>query len=120
MSDHTPEPWKLMPQAKMNVLALREGSHSVVSNCGGYAGSTKSHDENHANAQRIVQCVNAMAGIEEPEKFIKKMAEVIKTGLVVGDKYCFSACGNYNNDEVFDLEHLCKEALALFPTKEPQ
>ncbi len=31
-----------------------------------------------ANAQRIVACVNAMTGIEDPEDFMKSVEELIK------------------------------------------
>ena len=58
---HTPEPWhRHLTQDKLSVFAdnwmICSLSHSF------------SEKETHANASRIVSCVNAMAGIEDPKK----------------------------------------------------
>lgn len=62
---HTQEPWKV-DESRPHLIVLPEkseageGSKYVV--CGG--------GKNEVNAARIVECVNAMAGIEKPQEFM--------------------------------------------------
>lgn len=66
-TNHTPEPWK----AKENFItgADRTVITKIIGN-----GTLVSEDK--ANAERIAQCVNAMAGIEDPNKLRQTFEQV--------------------------------------------
>ena len=69
MSKHTPGPWTI------KYGYLRSGSTTVAA-VRGMSPPNKHGDrtpiENHeANAERIVACVNAMEGIEDPGSFVE-------------------------------------------------
>lgn len=81
MSKHTPEPW---------FHHQPSGSHHTA---GGYINASQDRDDGYicavygsgrpcnvtaANALRIVSCVNACAGMRDPEKSIAKMRKKIK------------------------------------------
>ena len=68
-TDWTKEPWSLIPHAKMNISAKdRNGVTMVTANCGGFSSTEYDvHDELHANAKRIVTCINECAGFEAHE-----------------------------------------------------
>lgn len=102
---HTPEPWSVDPKASLNVRAMNnEGILRVTANCGGYSSNVVDPlDENLANAQRIVECVNALSGIEDVEGFMKIVKEALE------NDYCLC-----QTEETF-WKHV---ALSLFPTKE--
>lgn len=57
---HTPEPWRV----DHNGFTL-VGNDVVLGSLGGCPGTSSQEDD--ANAARIVACVNAMAGIKDPE-----------------------------------------------------
>ena len=63
---HTPEPWEVYSDkySSLVVKAISEQKQNLVVSSG----------VNRADAQRIVACVNAMAGIEDPGAFM----EVVK------------------------------------------
>jgi len=60
---HTKEPWS----NDRNHISIKEGQTHI----GTCYGSGTSKLEDNANAARIVDCVNAMADIEQPEQFVK-------------------------------------------------
>ncbi|MBA4155058.1 hypothetical protein [Flavobacterium sp.] len=66
-TNHTPEPWK----TKENFITSIDGL--FISSLHG-SGTLKSEDI--ANAKRIVECVNAMAGIESPQKLRETFEKV--------------------------------------------
>lgn len=66
-TNHTPEPWK----AKENFISSISGKY-----IGSLHGSGTSLSEDRDNANRIVQCVNAMAGIEDPSKLRQTFEQV--------------------------------------------
>jgi len=64
MTDHTQEPW--------DIRYFNHGTfihHDKEEIAGMYFGKYQAKDQ-EANAKRIVQCVNAMAGIDDPEMFL--------------------------------------------------
>lgn len=67
---HTPEPWYVDNQTAFPEIV---GSDAHVSEIW----STGDNELDQANASRIVACVNAMAGIENPKKF-RETWEAIK------------------------------------------
>lgn len=66
-TNHTPEPWK----AKENHLLSLTGTF-----IGNMHSAATSLAQDRFNAQRIVQCVNAMAGIEDPNKLRQTFEKV--------------------------------------------
>jgi hypothetical protein len=66
---HTPEPWQAIDLCGFDVHA--DGKLiAVVYPCG-----QQNAEIREANARRIVACVNAMAGIEDPQLFMRQDAE---------------------------------------------
>ncbi len=62
--NHTPTPWKLSDRSK-SVFVSEKGNVIGSTNGSAFALST-----DYANAARIVECVNAFDGIENPAQFI--------------------------------------------------
>ena len=65
MSKHTPEPWK---DGFLRVTALNGGMRVAVTSCDG--GNVEIEQ---ANANRIVDCVNACAGMADPAAEIAEL-----------------------------------------------
>ena len=66
---HNREPWLSMPNgACFNLQAKSENRHHMI--CIGMV--YQSDGEHAANILRICQCVNALAGIDDPKTFILK------------------------------------------------
>jgi len=62
---HTPEPWRT--SSKVN----QENIYSPTYGCISIAFHNNTHaDEHKANAKRIVDCVNALANVENPAEFL--------------------------------------------------
>ena len=68
-NEWTKEPWSVDPKASLNVRAVNsEGILRVTANCGGYSSTVVDPlDENLANAQRVVTCINACSGLSESQ-----------------------------------------------------
>ncbi|HWT40360.1 MAG TPA: hypothetical protein VN081_03800 [Dongiaceae bacterium] len=63
MTNHTPEPWKVKTNKLANVVSIQDATGAYIAG----TGNALENSEKLANAARIVQCVNACAGIENPE-----------------------------------------------------
>lgn len=77
---HTPEPWEV----KFNSYEDSEGiiQHNTGPNWSLWIVEKMAESESDiANARRIVSCVNALAGIENPEKFVAQ-AEIWETQTI--------------------------------------
>ena len=76
---HSPEPWHLLPDDG-GALTVMSGRR-IVAKVYYHGGSEDPHV--HENARRIVACVNACAGIEDPAAFIAKAkeADAVSTAL---------------------------------------
>ncbi len=64
MSKHTPGPWKVF-----NVNEIRQekdGYRTLATTCTDAAGAAGVSAKSKANAARIVECVNALEGVENP------------------------------------------------------
>ncbi len=73
MQKHTAGPWSMVDRSNWN------GGYHVRGGTGRYVASTVENlprqvGEQEANAARIVACVNALDGIEDPEAFVKAAA----------------------------------------------
>ena len=63
MSEHTKEPWRVMgPCAQWETARIFSGARYI----GSIGNSDETESETRANADRIVSCVNACAGMEDP------------------------------------------------------
>ena len=63
--NHTKEPWHIDPKDALRVMS----ENNTTASCGGP--NMIDLEELEANAKRIVECVNALAGIEHVERFVK-------------------------------------------------
>ena len=68
---HTSEPWSLLSQ-RQDIIKGKDGSH--ILECIGHEANPRTQ----ANADRIVACVNACAGMEDPAYEIAKLREEVK------------------------------------------
>lgn len=69
-----------------------------------------------ANAERIVQCVNAMAGIADPEKFVTKVKGMIE--VLRGRTLDWDMMGHLSSREL--LQSICGQAdsiCSMYPAK---
>lgn len=98
---HTPEPWEV----GMSGLSFTNGK--IVLGRVNYS-HLIDEGEPKANAQRIVSCVNAMHGIENPSEWVKTVKEVnwdmIKRGLhaLEQEKYIRALVKADENESTFD------------------
>lgn len=67
---HTPEPWHQF------AFEVYDDDNCIIADCG-YAADVFGKEGMKANAARIVACVNALAGIENPEEWVKEAKELI-------------------------------------------
>lgn len=97
--DWTPEPWFYVenttenkqsgpnhPNGAFEIHAPKETAWwitpvNLVASCNAYEFYSQNKNTSKANAARIVSCVNALAGIENPEKFVAQ-AEIWETQTV--------------------------------------
>lgn len=73
---HTKTPWKYSTVPVIESLAtFIIGDGSII------ARMSESHGLNiEANAQRIVECVNAFEGIEDPKAYMETVNEIMRKG----------------------------------------
>jgi len=69
---HTPEPWELNKTTDGLSITSKNG---VIVNCYSVSISDYNHDIPKANAARIIECVNALAGIDDPKKWVEEMKD---------------------------------------------
>jgi len=105
---HEEEPWEYLPDS-YNLDG--DGEHgSIMSNDDWFIARIENAMNPEANAKRIVSCVNAMAGIDDPERFLDE----VKAYLMVINKTPPEGndiATHYKMDRL-----MAKKALALFPT----
>ena len=82
---HTPEPWiyrksQCQPVYEAPIIANNIGECIAIPDSGGCSFSS---DEVTANVKRIVQCVNACAGIEDPEAAIREAKDTLKAMILL-------------------------------------
>ena len=76
MSKHTPEPWII--HSTSSHICNKQGTIIATLWCIGEAAGAqgmKYYPESEANAARIVACVNACKGMEDPAKEIAQLRE---------------------------------------------
>lgn len=104
---HSPEPWATRAaevSGPLDVPLAFCGSNSTHGPEGSYV---ISFEEAHANAKRIVGCVNACAGIENPGETIRELVEACEAFEALhGD------ADMRPEDECWEISALCRKALA--------
>jgi len=118
-NEHSAEPWEILAHAKMNVGGdCNLGFKRVIANCGAFSSNEyDTHDENHANAQRIVDCVNALAGIKDAPGFmeaVKELEQKCQWAYIHGSMDCLDADNLYK--QLTDVKKVADSLLKLFPT----
>lgn len=88
MFNHTPEPWKIIPTGITSFETEIVTDLHVVAQAKHYSNSQKLFErservdvfqqEGYANAVRIVQCVNALAGIEDVRAFVEEAKRLME------------------------------------------
>jgi len=73
--NHTPEPWEARRADHWGSYRIRPAEIWLG------ASSSMAEDEQAANAARIVKCVNACAGIENPAEAIRAAREALEGAL---------------------------------------
>ena len=76
MSWHTKEPWVVFPRNSEIYIGIGEETGDGI--CDGGYGLWRDGPERKANAERIVACVNAMAGIDDPVEFMQQLRDVLR------------------------------------------
>jgi hypothetical protein len=72
---HTPGTWSIDPDDDQSIIVGRRGVNAARVALTRYSGVPGAEDK--ANAERIVACVNALKGIEDPEAFVKAARRVL-------------------------------------------
>jgi hypothetical protein len=75
---HTPEPW-IVNDTSVGIT-ISSGKQNLYLM---YMSATRTDRDNSANANRVVECVNAMEGIENPAEFmesVRKLVEEVHNG----------------------------------------
>ena len=82
MFNHTPEPWKIIPTGITSFETEIVTDSHVIAEAKHYSDEEGEftrgkrvdvfQQEGYANAVRIVQCVNALAGIEDVRAFVEE------------------------------------------------
>jgi hypothetical protein len=65
---HTPTPWH------SSTFEVYDENEQIIADCG-YSEDYFTEDGCKANAARIVQCVNACEGLDDPERYFRQMTE---------------------------------------------
>ena len=92
---HTAEPW-------------RENGQTVFASNGDYVCTCGDcvHDEHQANAARIAACVNALAGIEDPEKTVPALRDALVALTNLVDMICSDKFIRWDSEAI----RLCRAA----------
>jgi hypothetical protein len=73
MKTHTPEPWGVrVTSVGTNIFSEKQSAYLM------YMSQTRTVKEGNANAYRVIECVNAMEGIQNPAEFIASIYDVLK------------------------------------------
>lgn len=73
-SKHTPEPWEVYGKLSCKITS-KVSSYVLVADC--KVSNVIEQNEMQANTARIVACVNALAGIENPVEFVQNAKKLL-------------------------------------------
>ena len=107
MSEWTKEPWLLSNYDNAAIHGLDKIGICDLRHKDGHR-----RRNSEANAQRIVACVNAMTGIDDPAGFIKQIKYTLQNIEEVSSR---ATLNRIHTKFAYDLS---RKALALFPSEE--
>ena len=74
MSKHTPEPWLIGDRDELSTnFYSDDATGSIIGGCPAYPLALRSLADRQSNARRIVNCVNACAGMTDPAAEIAEL-----------------------------------------------
>ena len=126
MSKHTPEPWSIGTSriTSLNICAKdSDGNEAIV------ASPNFNFSNHHENAVRIVTCINACAGMEDPAAEIAELKrqrdellDVLSTAIPMIKQarldWCDQNSESYDEDVVTPYDAiLCRPILSLLENK---
>lgn len=80
MSGHTPEPWVIDGRVRLATnFYSDDATGSIIGGCNDYQFAFRPLEERLANAARIVACVNACAGMDDPAAEIQRLRDTAAT-----------------------------------------
>lgn len=106
---HTPEPWA--PFGKVHECTI--SGHTVIRD---YLDTPIAYVAYMDDANRIANCVNACAGIENPEEAIREAREAIENIVSVGREYYDMDMGPSGMEAIA----LCEAALSKLQPKQAE
>lgn len=108
---HTPEPW-VAEQANGSLetaMFISAGEKTICALYGDWPDQVGDLEQK-ANASRIVSCVNALAGIPDPEEFVKAAKELLERS-----RYLETAARRVANGTEQPSDYLLKMAEKMRP-----
>lgn len=97
MMNWTKEPWVVFPRNSEIYIGIGEETGDGI--CDGGYGLWRDGPERKANAERIVACVNAMAGIDDPVTMVAEIEDVLTRVAEHLDRYSDVNDGDYGEPE---------------------
>jgi len=85
---HTPEPW-VFNQEEMKIKGSGDyEGRTIIANVSPKMDFSRGMATQCANAARIVECVNALSGVEDPKKWVEEMKDLesnfnVKVGSIM-------------------------------------
>lgn len=95
MSKHTPEPWETdchehdEPHLSITIRAVND-KHDKICRVWIDDACFDRNPQQRANAHRIVDCVNALAGIDNPAEFVAAVRELVDMRIGYSGECCFT------------------------------
>ncbi len=83
MTNHTPEPWRYVVTRRHKDIIVASALNGTKIVKTGHIGEDDCYSPEccktieHANAKRIVECVNALVGIEDPMDYRMKYSQLL-------------------------------------------
>lgn len=99
---HSPEPWEI-DEFKGMTLGISASDGDAVVWC---SELVEEGISNQADAHRIVECVNACAGIEDPETTIRRAAEVLRLALERIEELCKRSDSHFSGYTVEQINRM--------------
>ena len=109
MSEHTKEPWRVMGScAQWEMARIFSGARYI----GSIGNSDETESETRANADRIVSCVNACAGMEDPELEIGEIQTKLQEALAaIENQKDFISALKAQRDELLAAARIASDVL---------
>lgn len=99
------EPWKAGASGGINYSGDFDGLIEIISSKRVVARFYTPNDDNNADFDRIIACVNALAGVHDPAEFVRQAKEAKAALKELADM------PEYDQDDAHRLRHKAKSAL---------